>query len=100
MDFYEQRAAAIQDELITTEARGYISRVIAGSSKEPHSHESFVMILAALPPLNLNSFWMMQPDAILSASHAGCSIARRSGRSKRIQQSSSPRLRCVRGSCL
>ena len=91
MDFYEQRAAAIQDELITTEARGYISRVIAGSSKEPHSHESFVMILAALPPLNLNSFWMMQPDAILSASHAGCSIARRSGRSKRIQQTSSPR---------
>ena len=56
MDFYEQRAAAIQDELITTEARGYISRVIAGSSKEPHSHESFVMILAALPPLKLKLF--------------------------------------------
>ena len=34
MDFYEQRAAAIQDELITTEARGYSSRVIAGSSKK------------------------------------------------------------------
>ena len=97
MDFYEQRAAAIQDELITTQARGAPQLDGVQPQALPHNH---VMILVALPPLNLTSFWMMQPDAIFSASHAGCSIARRSGRSKRIQQSSSPRLRCVRGSCL
>ena len=94
MDFYEQRAAAIQDELITTQARGAPQLDGVQPQALPQNH---VMILVALPPLNLTSFWMMQPDAIFSASHAGCSIpgsiARRSGRSKRIQQTSSPRLR-------
>ena len=85
MDFYEQRAAAIQDELITTQARGAPQLDGVQPQALPHNH---VMILVALPPLNLTSFWMMQPDAIFSASHAGCSIARRSGRSKRIQLAS------------
>ena len=96
-DFFAQRAAAIQAEFVTAEARGAPQLDGVQPQALPHNH---VMILVALPPLNLTSFWMMQPDAIFSASHAGCSIARRSGRSKRIQQTSSPRLRWRRGSCL
>ena len=72
--------------LLSRQWRAYIVLVISVSSEKPHSQESFLMILAALPTLNLTAVSMMQPEAIFSSSHAGCSIARRSGRSKLIKK--------------